>query len=48
MSICNAVGLTRIALYGPQIAIKAAKTLTEEALDKYPSKSKAPLCTHVV
>ena len=47
MSISNAVGLTRIALHGPPIATKAAKTLTEEALDRYPSKYKARFCTHM-
>ena len=45
MSISNAVGLTRIALHGPPIATKAAKTLTEEALDRYHSKYKARFYT---
>ena len=41
ISISNAVGLTRIALQLLQ------KRLTEEALDRYPSKYKARFCTHM-
>ena len=41
MRISNAIGVTRIDLHGTPIAKKSAKTLTEEALDRYPSKYKA-------